>query len=369
MSIYLATILFWLDFAFLFFADGLLNKFHNTNSGQDAALTKFIQKQPEEGVTIELTISQDNCPSDSRFSRIQDVEVDSRGNIYILDNFCCQIWKLDAQGKYLLSFGGSGRGKSKFAVPTDLLIDRQDYLYVLDSGNKRVSKFNPVGTFIENFKLDIRESLSDLKGAVGPCDQLILSYFKDNKIFHVYDAKGNLLRSFGELGRPPLTSALGAGGDIFFTATSLFCAGEFLLCTHPFNYEIRKYEVVSGKLISSFGRNLPFWESPILHQMKNGYALETHVGTVSTLVSLDGKILNFISQCAPNVRCRYFLDAFDKDGNFLGHYETGYYATSIDKNGKIYCIPNNPPWRVIRCAITINVKSTKQSSAPQRRPK
>ncbi|MDZ7289474.1 MAG: NHL repeat-containing protein [candidate division KSB1 bacterium] len=311
-----------------------------------------LQTKNTGAIEIELTISQNDCPPDSRFARILDVETDSKGNIYILDDYHSGIWKFDTQGKYLLTFGKSGRKNGELGHPTDLIIDSQDNLYVLEGGNRRVSKFNRLGKFIASFKLNGAVPFWDLKGVLIPQDQLLISFYKDGKIFHVYDTNGTLLRSFGEPVRPEKSPF---ANHVIYLTSSLFYANGFLFHTHPFRYEIRKFELSSGKLAAVFSRFLLWWENPIVHE---GGGLEGGTPILSTIVLPNGKILNFIGKRGPNKRLRYFFDIFEKDGTFLGTYETGYYTTCVDKNGKLYCIANRyDPWQAFRCTMAISAKS------------
>lgn len=71
---------------------------------------------------VEMTITASNFPENFRPYWIEDVEADSKGNIYILDNKRCQICKLDAQGKFLLGFGEYGNSNGEFIRPSDLII-------------------------------------------------------------------------------------------------------------------------------------------------------------------------------------------------------------------------------------------------------
>ena len=46
-----------------------------------------------------------------------------------------------------MSFGSHGKGNGQFDNPTDVSIDSLDYIFVADSGNDRIQKFDKTGTF------------------------------------------------------------------------------------------------------------------------------------------------------------------------------------------------------------------------------
>ena len=79
------------------------------------------------------------------FYRIGMPVVDSEGNIFVLDSGNFQIQKFDRNGKYLQSIGRQGQGPGEFERPSTLYLDSDDNLYVEDSG--KVHIFNKGGEF------------------------------------------------------------------------------------------------------------------------------------------------------------------------------------------------------------------------------
>ena len=77
-----------------------------------------------------------------------DMELDSAGNIYVLDKVSSFIHKFSSSGKHLLTWGGKGSFDGRFSSPEDMAIDKNNMIYVADSGNRRVQKFNSSGSFI-----------------------------------------------------------------------------------------------------------------------------------------------------------------------------------------------------------------------------
>ena len=47
-----------------------------------------------------------------------------------------------------MSWGGSGTGNGQFSAPEGIAIDAADNIYVADTGNHRIQKFNTSGTFV-----------------------------------------------------------------------------------------------------------------------------------------------------------------------------------------------------------------------------
>lgn len=315
-----------------------------------------------------LTIGRENCPKNDFFRRIEDVKVDSKGNIYILDNYSCRIWKFDSTGDYLFSFGKEGSGKRQFESPTCLIIDSKDNLYVLDGRLKRVSVFDSNGKFLRSFNVDLQLAQFDMKGVLGSGDRLILRGYNDGKVFHVYDTLGNYISSFGEPAHP-FDASRYAGHEVFLALGTTFCSNGLLLSTNPFNYGIREYDASTGKLIGTITRSFPQWNEPVLHLMPQGSAALDGaypgcIGVTSTLELKHGQIVNFLCVSrGPGIPITdYYMDIFTKSGDWLGLYDVNYWASCIDKYGRLYCIPCKEPgvWKVVRCTIKIIERDKKR---------
>lgn len=102
----------------------------------------------------ELTIGNED---DDRyiFVRIRDLDVDRRGNIYVLDNRVRQVKVFNKFGQYVRSFGRPGQGPGDFARPKDLAVDDHNKtVHILDSTNTKISRYGFDGSFKSDVKLD-----------------------------------------------------------------------------------------------------------------------------------------------------------------------------------------------------------------------
>jgi len=83
------------------------------------------------------------------FGSINDVEVDSRGNIYVLDGKMTRIVKFNRDGRFILRFGKKGQGPGEFVFPESIVLDSDRKIYVL--GSRKVLIFEENGKFIKSF--------------------------------------------------------------------------------------------------------------------------------------------------------------------------------------------------------------------------
>ena len=95
--------------------------------------------------------------TDIKFKNPRGITIDSEDNIYVVDSGNSQIKKFDSTGKFLLSWGSFGTGYSQFKNPTGVFAD-QNYIYVADTGNARIQKFNKNGNFVYVWGTSVDES-------------------------------------------------------------------------------------------------------------------------------------------------------------------------------------------------------------------
>lgn len=112
---------------------------------------------------------------DGQFAQLNDtaegtgpggIGVDSQGNVYVADTWNHRVEKFDKDGKFLLSFGGfvnltdeaaaSDPDKNaKFYGPRGIAVGPDDKIYVTDTGNKRVLIFDATGKAVGQISSDV----------------------------------------------------------------------------------------------------------------------------------------------------------------------------------------------------------------------
>ncbi len=70
------------------------------------------------------------------------------GNIYITDSSNHRIQKFDQNGNFILKWGSLGSGSGRFISPSDVAVDSMGYVYVADPANCQIQKFTPTGGFV-----------------------------------------------------------------------------------------------------------------------------------------------------------------------------------------------------------------------------
>ena len=81
-----------------------------------------------------------------KFNRPTHVSVDQQGNIYVNDSFNYRIQKFDPNGNYLKHFGYQGDTLGGFARPKGIAVDHDGLVYAVDTAFENTQIFDPETT-------------------------------------------------------------------------------------------------------------------------------------------------------------------------------------------------------------------------------
>ena len=83
--------------------------------------------------------------ANGQFEQPGDVVVDSSGDLWVADTGNDRIEKFNEQGEYMSQFGAAGSGTGQLSKPAALAIGPEGDIWVADTGNDRVEEFSPSG--------------------------------------------------------------------------------------------------------------------------------------------------------------------------------------------------------------------------------
>ncbi len=87
------------------------------------------------------------------FNLPTDVAFAANGDIYVSDGYANpRVVKYTSGGKYLLQWGARGNAPGEFQLPHNLAVDAQGRVYVTDRDNQRIEVFDADGKFLHEWK-------------------------------------------------------------------------------------------------------------------------------------------------------------------------------------------------------------------------
>lgn len=166
------------------------------------------------------------APGDGQFDGPTDIVVDAAGNVYVVDSGNHRIQKFDATGKFLGKWGTRGSGDGQFETPIGIALDSSGKIaYVADKGNHRIQRFDisgPTVRFLSKWGSECNLTVTPPTGrCVDP------------------DGGGPLQTGDGQFFEPQAI-AIDSAGNVYVADTG--------------NHRIQKFDA-NGRFLLKWGRN------------------------------------------------------------------------------------------------------------------
>jgi sugar lactone lactonase YvrE len=178
------------------------------------------------------------------------IATDAEGNIWVADTENNRVQKFNSKGEYLAQFGKEGTGNGEFKAPKGLTIDASGNIWVVDSGNNRVQKFNSKGEYLGKFgEKGSGEGQFESPGGIAfdntsPGHAFVVD--TGNNRVEKFNSSFKFLAQFGKEGtgdgefKSPTGIAIDAVGRIWVTDTG--------------NDRVERFNTATFDLISKFGK-------------------------------------------------------------------------------------------------------------------
>jgi len=145
---------------------------------------------------VDLEIGNDEDPN-YQFYSVAGIALDSEQNIYVLDSGNHRVQKFDKDGHYLLTIGCEGEGPGEFLRLSSVFIDDRDTVYLSD--RRRIQIFDGEGIYKDSltFENNINDFFLDMDGNIFTF--IMQSDDEGSKKYLVkYDRKGKIANRIAE---------------------------------------------------------------------------------------------------------------------------------------------------------------------------
>jgi tripartite motif-containing protein 71 len=151
------------------------------------------------------------------------ISVGPDGSVYVTESFNHRVQKFDSDGAFVTGWGSLGSGEGQFNIPRGIAVDSQGFVYVVDSENSRIQKFDSQGTFIVQwggFGSGNGEFYYPGGIAISP-DNFVYVADVFQSCIHKFDLKGNFIMKWGSQGNGdgqfngPESVAVGTNGSVY----------------------------------------------------------------------------------------------------------------------------------------------------------
>jgi len=174
-----------------------------------------------------------------------DVAIDSNGDLYVVDSGNHRVIVFDAAGRRTRQFGEEGSGDGQLQDPVGIGIAPDNSIYIADRGNNRLTRFSANGSFLSSIPLqEGKQEVVPVDVAVsGDGTELFVTANNSHRIL-VFSNDGAQIRGWGEEGSEP--------GQFRYPAT-LALADGILYVVDVLNARIQTFDT-NGDNVKSFGK-------------------------------------------------------------------------------------------------------------------
>jgi DNA-binding beta-propeller fold protein YncE len=260
---------------------------------------------------------------DGQFQAPAAVAVDRAGNIYVADTNNNRIQKFDANGTFLTKWGSEGSADGQFQGPSGIAADSSGNVYVADTFNSRIQKFDANGTFLTKwggFGIGEGEFRFPLGLAVDTAGNVYVgdrSPHEGAQLDRIqkFSADGSFLMSWGSSGsgdgqfQSPSGIAVDADGSVYVADTH--------------NQRIQKFDA-NGTFLTKWGSfgtgdgEFAFPAKVAVDALGNVYVADFH----------NSRIQKFDSSGS-------FLTKWGSEGSVAGEFQ-GAAAVAVDAVANVY---------------------------------
>ena len=152
----LVLVLLWVSCGTSETPDG---KWRGTVTEENGVRTVLNPEEPVYGdleleLITELDLGEDPDDDNTVFFEARRLDVDEAGNIYVVDTGNHRIQKFDAGGRFLLTIGKEGQGPGEFESVSNIFLAPDGTLYAVDG--VRLQRFKTDGTVLSTIPLTNR---------------------------------------------------------------------------------------------------------------------------------------------------------------------------------------------------------------------
>lgn len=290
----------------------------------------------------DLSIGVEEGDENMMFGTVADVELDSEGNIYVFDWKNSRIQKFDERGHFLQSIAiKKGQGPEEVAMLAGVAVSPSGEILILDRGGNKVLVLNKEGQFLRLFKLDFQAN--DLGCIDG--DRVVLMGLEADKIFHVFDAEGRRLASFGEPFAVPSHLSQYKDMPLLKRPLRFSCSRQGrIFIFNPHKFEIRVYK--DGQFVKALeGKSNLFEPARIPQASKQQMAI---IFPFLTVLEFEERLYVTVMRTGGEGANELLIYENDKQ---VGTLAVDGLPRAVDQEGRLYCAEEAEFPRVVRYLV------------------
>lgn len=193
---------------------------------------------PQVTLSPNLTIGVEEGDEKRMLGIIVRVDVDGRGNVYILDYKFSRVGVFDSKGNPLRQIAvPEGQGPQETTGMPGLAVTPGGIMFINDT--RKVIVYGPDGRYVRTFSVGFTITSIGCPGT----EELVVLGPHDGQILHVFDAQGKPVASFGDTFLPPKKFEPMKEMPMFAAPLRFNCAKDGrIFVLNPHKYEVSVFK-------------------------------------------------------------------------------------------------------------------------------
>ncbi|MEM6319282.1 MAG: 3-coathanger stack domain-containing protein [Bacteroidota bacterium] len=205
---------------------------------------------------------------DGQLAGPREMAIDASGNIYVVDSVNARIQKFDTNGNFLIKWGGAGTTEGLFNGIKEIALDQSGNVYIPEAGNYRLQKFDRNGNFLKMWGWGVADGSTNFQICTSGCQigqagsgmgqfafSQTVAVSKQGLVF-VGDETNSVLQTFDTEGNFIRSWSAGKPGILKVDNQSNLYVGNFFGRAR----EIIKYDTLGVQQVEISPRNTIFFE-------------------------------------------------------------------------------------------------------------
>ncbi|MCP2519872.1 6-bladed beta-propeller [Candidatus Aminicenantes bacterium AC-335-B20] len=278
-------------------------------------------------------------------SSIEDIDIDSKGNIWIIDWTNSELYRFDRNGNFPVLIARKGQGPGELPMmPESIFINEEDHVFVVTLFN-RVTEFDSNGKYVNSF-ITTDGHIPSTCIAVNSEGNVLIGGPKKRwrgdsytaQMIHMYSREGKYLKSFCPIDEKVIRLGLGRYRSIYFDLDEY----DNIYTVQPVNYLVKVFDK-NGKFLKSFGKRHKYYKEPkrltkeIERDKNKMEEWEKNFTYVKGVFVFDDKVAVISKNYLGSNNWEYFIDIYNHNS---GKLIASGIRTDLNlhrvKNGKFY---------------------------------
>jgi tripartite motif-containing protein 71 len=168
------------------------------------------------------------------FNNPRAVALAPTGSVYVADTSNHRIQKFDSNGNFITKWGSQGSEDGQFAFPKGIAVGPDGSVYVADSDNQRIQKFDSNGNFLTKWGSSGsgEGQFDSLMGIAVDSDGWVYAADMRNNRIQKFDSNGNFSAKWG---------SFGSGNGQFYYPIGIGVGSDSVYVVDLWNSRIQKF--------------------------------------------------------------------------------------------------------------------------------